>query len=264
MDNFTRHVRKAEEKDRFKALKRLTVDDGSGLRFRSDPPLLHPVDELFGAEQHGQVLEIVHRALVGYRRLTAGRPPSALRAIPVRRSGPEGRRCRQRRHPLLGGVVRGPGSRTTRCSSRSRRRRPRSSSPSRAEPLQFHGRRVVEGQRLAQSASDIFLGWDRTGGADGRDHDYYFRQLWDWKVSADVDSMAPKMMQIYGRLCGHTLAQAHARTGDRIAISAYLGSGRSIDRAMRRFAAAYADQNEADHAAFVARVRPSKDITRAG
>ena len=68
MDNFTRRVRKAEEKDRFKALKRLTVDDGSGLRFRSDPPLLHPVDELFGAEQHGLVLEIVHRALVGYRR----------------------------------------------------------------------------------------------------------------------------------------------------------------------------------------------------
>ena len=88
-------------------------------------------------------------------------------------------------------------------------------------------------------------------GVDGRDHDYYFRQLWDWKVSAEIDTMTPIALTVYAQACGFTLARAHARTGDPIAIAAYLGGGKSIVRAMRRFATAYADQNERDHAEFV-------------
>ena len=87
-----------------------------------------------------------------------------------------------------------------------------------------HGQRVVEGQRLMQAASDIFLGWHRvTRGADGRPHDYYFRQLWDWKLSAAVETMSPELLGAYAQLCGWTLARAHARSGDAVAIGSYLG-----------------------------------------
>ena len=116
-----------------------------------------------------------------------------------------------------------------------------------------NGRRVVEGQRMMQSASDIFLGWDRVDGVDGRTHDYYFRQLWDWKASADIDTMSPTLLRLYAKLCGNTLARAHARSGDAVAISAYLGGGNALGQAMAQFSHAYADQNDADHAAFAAR-----------
>ncbi len=104
-----------------------------------------------------------------------------------------------------------------------------------------HGQRVVEGQRLMQPASDIFLGWHRvSAGVDGRPHDYYFRQLRDWKVSADVDSMVPEALDVYAKMCGATLALDHARSGDRTAIAAYLGSNDSFDRAIADFAVSYA------------------------
>ena len=109
------------------------------------------------------------------------------------------------------------------------------------------GKRVVEGQRLMQAASDVFLGWMRTIGMDGKRRDFYLRQLWDWKTSADIETMLPSGMALYGRLCGATLARAHARSGDSIAISAYLGRGDSFDRALTEFAETYADQNEQDH-----------------
>jgi hypothetical protein len=111
-----------------------------------------------------------------------------------------------------------------------------------------HGQRVVEGQRLLQASSDILLGWTHAPGLDGVERDYYVRQLWDWKFSADIDSMSPATMGIYGQLCGWTLARGHARSGDRIAIAGYLGSNDSFDRAIAEFAATYADQNERDHA----------------
>ncbi|HKG02866.1 MAG TPA: DUF2252 domain-containing protein [Conexibacter sp.] len=113
------------------------------------------------------------------------------------------------------------------------------------------GRRVVEGQRLMQATSDIFLGWIRTTGLDGRERDFYVRQLWDWKVSADVEAMEPETLAAYGRLCGGTLARAHARCGDAIAIAAYLGSGDACDRAIADYSEAYAEQNERDHQALV-------------
>ena len=111
------------------------------------------------------------------------------------------------------------------------------------------GQRVVAGQRLMQTASDIFLGWHRIKSpADGKERDYYVRQLRDWKGSADLDNIDPSRLFMYGRLCAWTLAKAHARSGDRIAISAYLGNGDTFDRAIARFATAYADQNEKDYA----------------
>jgi uncharacterized protein (DUF2252 family) len=128
------------------------------------------------------------------------------------------------------------------------------------------GQRVVAGQRLMQTASDIFLGWQRSeAGLDGRSRDFYVRQLRDWKLSADIDGMAPRGMRLYGELCGWTLARAHARSGDGIAIAAYLGGGDVFDRAIARFADAYADQNERDHAALAAavaagRVRAEHDL----
>jgi uncharacterized protein (DUF2252 family) len=113
-----------------------------------------------------------------------------------------------------------------------------------------HGERVVSGQRLMQAASDIFLGWERMRGLDGKEHDYYVRQLRDWKWSLDIGGKPVSSVNVWGRLCAWTLARAHARSGDCIAIAAYLGQGDTFDRAMASFAEAYADQNERDHAVF--------------
>ena len=121
-------------------------------------------------------------------------------------------------------------------------------------PSEFanHGQRVVTGQRLMQATSDIFLGWLHVeAGLDGKSRDFYVRQLKDWKGSALIEQMSPKAMAIYGKLCGWTLARAHARSGDRIAIAAYLGSSDAFDRALLEFSKAYADQNERDYAELV-------------
>ena len=115
------------------------------------------------------------------------------------------------------------------------------------------GQRVVDGQRLMQSASDIFLGWLRQplGLEDLKPRDLYLRQLWDSKISADVSAMRPSDLALYARLCAWTLARAHARSGDSIEIAGYLGSSEVFDRAIAAFAESYADQNERDHAALV-------------
>ena len=114
------------------------------------------------------------------------------------------------------------------------------------------GQRVVAGQRLMQATSDIFLGWQRIeAGLDGKQRDFYVRQLRDWKYSIAIEALIPRGMRIYGELCGWTLARAHARSGDRIAIAAYLGGSDVFDQAITQFAAAYADQNERDHQALV-------------
>jgi uncharacterized protein (DUF2252 family) len=113
------------------------------------------------------------------------------------------------------------------------------------------GQRVVEGQRLMQAAGDLMLGWIRTVGIDGQERDFYVRQLWDWKASADVEAMDSAGLELYGGLCGATLGRAHARSGDRIAIASYLGRGDRFDEAIADFAEIYADQNERDHRALV-------------
>ena len=126
-----------------------------------------------------------------------------------------------------------------------------------------HGERVVRGQRLMQAASDIFLGW-LTFAWDGRERDYYFRQLRDWKGSVDVDGMTPAGMDVWGRMCGWTLARAHARTGDRVAIASYLGKSERFDVAVTEFATAYADQNERDYDALVAAVASGRIAANTG
>jgi len=127
-----------------------------------------------------------------------------------------------------------------------------------------HGQRVVEGQRLTQAASDIFLGWDRVTDPDGVVRDYYVRQLWDWKVSVDIQSMPREELPLYGQMCGWTLARAHARTGDRVALAAYLGGRPRFEEAIAQFAESYADQNERDHAALVDAVRRGRVRAESG
>ena len=134
-------------------------------------------------------------------------------------------------------------------------------------PSEFsnHGERVVVGQRLMQASSDIFLGWLHVEtGLDGKSRDFYARQLKDWKGSAEIEQMVPKAMAAYGTLCGWTLARAHARSGDRIAIAAYLGNGDSFDRAIVEFSKAYADQNERDYQALTAAVNSGKITAQTG
>ncbi len=121
-----------------------------------------------------------------------------------------------------------------------------------ASEFDNHGERVVTGQRLMQASSDIFLGWVHVAsGLDGRARDFYVRQLKDWKGSAEIEQMIPTGVAAYGRLCGWTLARAHARSGDRIAIAAYLGKGPAFDRALLQFSYAYSEQNKCDYEALV-------------
>ncbi len=128
-----------------------------------------------------------------------------------------------------------------------------------------HGERVVTGQHLMQASSDIFLGWLHVeSGLDDKERDFYGRQLKDWKGSAEVEQMVPTGMATYGRLCGWTLARAHARSGDRVAIAAYLGKGPSFDRAIVQFSQAYAEQNERDYKALAKAVKSGAVIAETG
>ena len=121
-----------------------------------------------------------------------------------------------------------------------------------------HGERVVVGQRLMQASSDIFLGWLRVSPLDRRQRDFYVRQLRDWKGSIEIERLAPAGLAFYGELCGGTLARAHARSSDRIAIASYLGKGDTFDRALLAFSIAYADQNERDYNRLSAAVKEGK------
>ena len=131
-------------------------------------------------------------------------------------------------------------------------------------PHDNQGERVVHGQRLTQMTSDIFLGWQRVGGIDGRERDFYIRQLRDGKGSVVVEELDPAGLAFYGRLCGRTLARAHARSGDRMAIAAYLGGSGEFDAAVADFAMAYAEQNEADHAALRRAATQGRIVAREG
>jgi uncharacterized protein (DUF2252 family) len=248
---FEKAITKAQSKNNLKAFNRLTeVVDGEP-RFRSDPPVLMPVDQLVPADEAHRLTDVIGHALTVYRRTLQ----------------------RDRRHLLeryrfvdLARKVVGVGSVGTRCwvallvgadEADPLFLQVKEAEASVLEPylgrsgFEQHGQRVVEGQRLTQAASDIFLGWERLEGVDGVSHDYYFRQLWDWKFSADIESMEPETLGIYAQICGSILARSHARTGDGVAISAYVGRGGPFAEAMVRFAHLYADQNELDHQAFV-------------
>jgi uncharacterized protein (DUF2252 family) len=245
-----RHVAKARTRDRMRAFSRLTERDGHGrLRFVSDPPLIVPLEELVLSDEARHRTERSLRNLIkAYRRTLAGEhhpledygyETMARKVVGVGSVG-----TRAWIFLMLGVDEQDPlilQAKEAQPSVLERFTRP--------SPYPDHGQRVVVGQRLMQTATDIFLGWQRVTDIDGQTRDYYIRQLHDWKGSADVDAMGVDGATLYARMCGATLARAHARSGDWIAIAAYLGKGDGFDRAAARFASAYADQNERDHEA---------------
>ena len=246
---FNANVEKAQSKDSLKALGKLTRMVDGEPRIISDPPLIATIEDLLGAEQHARIDEEAREIVRAYRAtLTEDR-----------------RRLVERfRYVHAARKVVGVGSVGARAWIMLLLGRDgddplflqfKEAQPSVLEPFlgtsgfANHGQRVVEGQRLMQATSDIMLGWIRTTGLDGAKRDYYVRQLWDAKGSALVEAMKPSAMEMYAQVCGWTLARAHARSGDAIAIASYLGSGDAFDRALASFAECYADQNERDYAA---------------
>jgi uncharacterized protein (DUF2252 family) len=249
-----RNLAKARSKDNMRAFDKLThVVDGE-LRIVSDPPLIVPVEELLPAGETRDLQQAMTDILASYRSTLQGDRQHLL--------------DRYRFRHLARKVV-GVGSVGTRAwvalftgadDSDPLFLQAKEAEASVLEPyaggsrFKNHGRRVVEGQRLMQAASDIFLGWCPALGFDGRDRDFYLRQLWDWKGSADVETMNPVAMGVYAQMCGWTLARAHARSGDRIEIAGYLGAGNAFDEAIVEFSELYAEQSESDHAALVAAI----------
>ncbi|WP_326792063.1 DUF2252 domain-containing protein [Streptomyces sp. NBC_00841] len=257
-ESLNRAMAKARTRDSLQAFGKLTEVVDGRLRIAADPPLLAPLADLLPGEELDATMDWF-RELIGSYALSLPSDRRFLlqdfRLVDVARKvvgvGSVGTRCwiilllgRDDRDPLFlqakeaGTSVLAPyvGPSTYRNQ----------------------GERVVAGQRLMQAASDIFLGWQRTEGTDGRRRDFYVRQLRDWKGAIEPESMVPVGMRTFGEVCGSTLARAHARSGDRIAIAAYLGPGDSFDRAIARFAETYADLNERDHQALVDAVRTGR------
>ena len=246
-ERFRRNVARAREKTSLRALAKLThVVDGK-LRIRSSPPLIVPLSELAGPTGRLEGEDAVHGIIRAYRD-TLPRDRRALlerfefmdAARKVVGVGSVGARAwivlmlgRDSEDPLFLQVKEAQASVLERHLGPSE--------------FDHHGERVVEGQKLMQAASDILLGWIRVVGLDGVERDFYVRQLWDEKGSALVDVMEPNAMEVYARVCAWALAKAHARSGDAVAMAAYLGQGPAFDRALARFAEAYADQNERDY-----------------
>jgi uncharacterized protein (DUF2252 family) len=244
---FRRNLEKTRAKDRMRALSKLTREVDGELRIVSEPPLIVPIDELVDedADVEGAVMKIIadyretlsedrQVLLDGYRFVDA-----ALKVVGV---GSVGTRAfivlmlgRDGDDPLF----------------LQAKEAQRSVLEPYAAPSAFdnQGERVVRGQRLTQAASDILLGWVKATGIDGEQRDFYVRQLWDQKGSAKVENMDAGALTAYAQICGTTLAHAHARSGDRIAIGAYLGKSDTFEKAIASFAESYADQNELDYAA---------------
>jgi uncharacterized protein (DUF2252 family) len=243
-----RNLAKARSKDSLRALGKLTYERDGEIRIVSDPPLITPLEELTdaaGAEQQLRtVLAAYRESLTHDRRHLAASYRYADAAHKVVGVGSVGTRAWI---VLLLGRDSGDPLFLQAKEARASVLEPYVG----ASPYRNHGRRVVEGQRLMQAASDIFLGWVATKGLDDARRCFYVRQLWDGKGSADVERMSPRELAIYAALCGQALARAHARSGDRSAIASYLGSGEVFDKALARFAEAYADQNERDFARLV-------------
>ncbi len=238
---------KAKTRDSMQALEKLTeVVDGE-TRFVSDPPLLVPVEELYPEEQGDVLTESFHRMFRNYRStLQSDRQHllSQFRFVNIARKVVGVGSVGTRAWVIL--LVGSDGTDPLLLQAKEAQESVLAAFVGKSEYAN-QGQRVVAGQHLMQASSDIFLGWERVTGLDGKQRDFYLRQLRDWKGSADTDQMVPTGMAIYGRLCGWTLARAHARSGDRIAIAAYLGTGKSFDNAIAAFAETYADQNERDY-----------------
>ncbi|MEV8096988.1 DUF2252 domain-containing protein [Kitasatospora sp. NPDC085879] len=249
---------KARTRDSLQAFEKLTETVDGMPRIAADPPLLTPISELLPDLERNALMELF-RSLVGRYGKTIPSDRRYLlenfRLVDVARKvvgvGSVGTRCwiflllgRDGRDPLF---LQAKEADTSVLAPHLG-----------ASLYRNQGERVVSGQRLMQAASDIFLGWERVDGIDGKRRDFYVRQLRDWKGIAVAEQMQPRGMQAFGQLCGFTLARAHARSGDRIAIAAYLGGKDVFDRALADFAEAYADQNERDHKALLKAVRAGR------
>jgi uncharacterized protein (DUF2252 family) len=244
-----RTIEKGRRKDSLRAFEKLTHQVDGQPRIISDPPLIVPIaeldldddprlrrDELLDLfEQYRRTLPVdTHRLLEDYEPVDL-----AHKVVGIGSVGIEAWIVL-----LLGNGAQDPLFLQIKGAERS-------------------GRRIVEGQRLIQAASDVFLGWLRVAqGRDGRRHHYYVRQLWDQKISVPLDELTADDLAIYAQMCGWTLSRAHARTGDRLALAGYLGGGDVFDRALADFAEVYADQNQADYERFRAAVRSGRLITR--
>jgi uncharacterized protein (DUF2252 family) len=247
---FDKTITKAKGKDSSRAYSKLAHSVNGDVRIVADPPLIVPIEDMLPGAEADQ-LDAAMRGLIHAYRETL---PRDRRKLLDRFSYVDAAR-----------KVVGVGSVGTRAwvllmlgqSGEPLFLQAKEAQQSVLAPFagksEFgnQGRRVVEGQRLMQAASDILLGWVHVTGIDGAARDFYVRQLWDWKTSADIDRMLPSGMAAYCRLCGWTLARAHARSGDAVAIGSYLGAGDSFDQALVRFSEAYADQNERDHRALI-------------
>ncbi|MGA8459683.1 MAG: DUF2252 domain-containing protein [Streptosporangiaceae bacterium] len=254
---------KARTRDSMQEVGKLThLVDGKP-RIIADPPLIVPADQLIPDEIDRKRFEgLISDLVAGYRRTMETDRRYLLEqyefcdmAHKVVGVGSVGTRCwivlmlgRDTGDPLFLQVKEAQDSVLCRYVGSSK--------------YSNQGQRVVAGQRLMQASSDIFLGWQRVAiGAENNGHrDFYVRQLRDWKFSLDYEAMVPRGMRLYGQLCGWTLARAHARSGDRIAIAAYLGASDTFDQAITKFAGAYADQNEKDHEALLAAVASGRIV----
>jgi uncharacterized protein (DUF2252 family) len=258
MQKLERNLGKARSKDSTRAVAKLTEHVNGRLQFVNEPPLIVPIEDLLEQPQRDELRARLGHMLAAYRESL----PDDRRAL-----------LDGYRFESIARKVVGVGSVGTRAwvmlfvgrdDEDPLVLQAKEADPSVLEPYvgtseyPNHGQRVVEGQRLMQTASDIFLGWLPAVGADEMLRDFYVRQLWDGKLSVDVEAMGPPQLRAYGRLCGWTLARAHARTGDRIAIASYLGSGGTFDRAIVKFSQAYADRSETDYRALVSAVESGR------
>jgi uncharacterized protein (DUF2252 family) len=249
-----RRVAQARTRDSIRVFAKRAREVDGELRIVADPPLVVPIEDLVvpGTEWEEPTL-MIKKLLNTYRRTLGrqGHPLEEFRYTHAARKvvgiGSAGTRCyllllvgRDRNDPLFLQVKEAQASVLEPFLGRSR--------------YTHHGERVVVGQRLMQGATDIFLGWQRIKGLDGVTRDYYVRQFHDWKGGATVENLKVPGATFYARLCAATLARAHARWGDRIAIASYLGRNDTFDRAIADFCAIYADQNERDYESFQAAV----------
>ncbi len=253
--NLEATLAKARSKDSMKAFTKLTqLLDGEPI-ITPDPPLIVPLRDLIEPEELPRFQDELHKLFRAYRATLQPDRRHLLeqyRIVDMARKvvgvGSVGTRCwvlllmgRRDADPIFLQVKEAQDSVLAPFCGKSK--------------MSNQGQRVVEGQRLMQASSDITLGWLRTVGLDGKQRDFYVRQLWDGKVGVEPANLTPATLAVYGRICGWTLARAHARSGDRIAISSYLGTATAFDTAMGNFAVAYADQNERDYDAFLKAVK---------
>ncbi|MGZ4590128.1 MAG: DUF2252 domain-containing protein [Actinomycetes bacterium] len=255
---------KARTQDSTKALNKLTAMVDGVRRIVSDPPLIVPVEEVFAEVEADALYDQLRKVLTGYGRTLQSDRRHLLGQF----------RLLQMAHKVVGvGSVgtrawvvlmdAGDGVDPLFLQAKEAQRSVLEEYAGR-DTHNNQGERVVAGQHLMQAVSDIFLGWERVQGVDGKTRDFYIRQLRDWKYSAPIEQMVPTGMAAYGRLCGWTLARAHARSGDRMAIGAYLGSSDKFENAVADFAETYADQNERDFAALTAAAKEGRIEVKTG